>query len=107
MFFNSPQFYCFQTKFFQLYNSFDAFKLAIDMIIISTVSSVSLTDPNMVQIAQFNCPSYLDDTLKAGFAFVVPIIISIAYLFTVVTTVGYIVEEKQSKMKVKFNHSSY
>jgi hypothetical protein len=37
--------------------------------------------------------------MKATYSFLVPIIISFAFLFTIIVTIGNIVAEKQSKMK--------
>ena len=49
-----------------------------------------------------NCPAYINDSLKSTFGFLPSIIIVVAFLFTILVTVGSIVVEKQTKMKVKF-----
>ena len=48
---------------------------------------------------QLPCQSYVEDELKATFAFFIPIIINIAFLFTFLINVNNIIVEKQSKMK--------
>lgn len=49
---------------------------------------------------QLPCPTYLNDELKATFAFFIPIIIIIIFLFSLLTNISYIVNEKKTKMKV-------
>jgi hypothetical protein len=48
MFSNSPGYYCFKTTFFQLYNTFNALKLAVDMSIISSMATVTVNNSDMV-----------------------------------------------------------
>jgi hypothetical protein len=49
----------------------------------------------------FGCPGFYDDTLHSFFAFFVPMFYSIIYMITFLMNVGYIVEERQNKTKVK------
>ena len=49
-----------------------------------------------------NCPTYDNDIFKSRFSFFPLVIIQIAYLFTLIVTLGNIIVEKQSKMKVNF-----
>jgi hypothetical protein len=51
---------------------------------------------------QLPCPAYVNDELKATFAFFITIIISIAFLFTFLKNLSDIIVEKQSKMKVLY-----
>ena len=52
-------------------------------------------------MAQLNCPGYNNDIFKARFSFFLVILIEFAFVFSLVVNLGYIVVEKQSKMKVK------
>ena len=72
----------------------------MDQVIISTLTGVILNDPTLVKIQQYNCYSYISDQLKSKFGFLPPILVVITFLFTAIVTVGNIVVEKQSKMKV-------
>ena len=58
-----------------------------------------MSDPTLVRTAQFNCPSYNDDIFKTRFSFFAVLLITIAYLFTLVVNLGNIIVEKQTKMK--------
>lgn len=88
------------SRYFQLYNYFDGFKQAVDQVIISLLTGVTLNDPTMVKIQPFNCQQYYNDLVNARFSFLPPLVITLAFLFTVIVTVGNIVVEKQTKMKV-------
>ena len=55
-----------------------------------------------IKIQQFDCPSYHRDDLKSTFNFIIPLIIQIAFMFTLIINVGNIVYERQTKMKVFF-----
>ena len=52
-----------------------------------------------IKIQQFDCPSYHRDDLKSSFNFIIPLIIELAFMFTLVINVGNIVTERHSKMK--------
>ena len=47
-----------------------------------------------------NCPSYYIDELRDTFWFLTPLVIMIAYLFTILMNIGIICAEKETKMKV-------
>lgn len=53
-----------------------------------------------VKIKQFDCPPFHRDELKSSFGFLPPLIIEIGFMFTLLINLGYIVREKQNKMKV-------
>ena len=53
-----------------------------------------------MKIKQFDCVGFKRDELKARFAFFPPIIIDVAFLFTLIVTIGKIIAEKETKMKV-------
>ena len=47
---------------------------------------------------QFNCDEHYIDELKSEFNFLVPLLIEIAFMFTLLANVGIIVNEKKTKM---------
>ncbi len=47
----------------------------------------------------FDCPSYMDNLLKSTLKFIVPTLICLSYLSTFIISVGYIIAEKETKMK--------
>jgi len=49
----------------------------------------------------FGCPEVYLDLLHGGFSLFVPLFYSIIYLVTFILNVGYIVEERANKTKVK------
>lgn len=53
-----------------------------------------------MKIAQYHCRGYDDDIFKSRFSFFPLVIIQIAFLFTTIVTLGSIINEKQTKMKV-------
>ena len=53
-------------------------------------------------MAQFNCPGYNDDPLKSVFSFFPMMLIEFAFIFTLIVNLGSMVNEKQSKMRVKY-----
>jgi hypothetical protein len=57
-----------------------------------------------VKIQQFDCLDYYRDELKGSFNFIIPLIIEIAFMFTLLINIGNIVNEKQTKMKVTLNN---
>ncbi|CAF0703608.1 unnamed protein product [Brachionus calyciflorus] len=100
MFSNSPESYCFSTKYTLLYNTiFNPIKNAIDLTLISVVTGLNLTEFEQVKISQLNCPGYDNDIFKSRFSFFPLVIIQISFLFTLIVTLGNIITEKQSKMK--------
>ena len=54
---------------------------------------------DLLKISQIPCQAYVEDELKATFAFFIPIIINIAFLFSFLVNLNSIIVEKQSKMK--------
>ena len=74
--------------------------MAVDFSLIQQHSSITMNDPQQIKIQAIDCPGYNNDDLKSQFGFLVPIIIEIAYMFTLLINIGNIVAEKQSKMKV-------
>jgi hypothetical protein len=112
--------------FFNLYNTFNVFKFAMDIQIINRLTGFIIKNPNLVlrvfffftslilnnfttknlntklKILQFNCPYYEQDDMIATFAFFYPMLIAIGFLFTVISTIGHIVREKATRMKVHF-----
>ena len=48
---------------------------------------------------QFKCPSYVQDEFSSTFSFFLPILISIAFMFSAVISIGNIVVEKETKMR--------
>nr|UOU03315.1 ATP-binding cassette subfamily A3-like 2 [Brachionus rubens] len=100
MFSNSPESYCYSTKYTLMYNTiFNPIKNAIDMSLISVISGISIFDLEQIKIAQFNCPGYDNDIFKSRFSFFPLVIIQISFLFTLIVTLGNIIVEKQTKMK--------
>jgi hypothetical protein len=51
----------------------------------------------------FGCPEVYLDLLHSGFSFFVPLFFAIVYLVTFILNLGYIVEERANKTKVKIN----
>jgi hypothetical protein len=49
----------------------------------------------------FGCPAVYLDGLHAAFSFFVPLFYSIVYVVTFLLNLGYIVEERGNKTKVK------
>lgn len=47
----------------------------------------------------FNCPDYAQDDMKSVFGFFTPLLISVAFMFTALVTIGNIVGEKSTKLK--------
>lgn len=86
-------------RYFQLYNIFNAVKLAVDFSLIQQYSDNPMRDPEQVKIQALGCIPYAIDELKSTFGFLSAVLLEIAFLFTLLTNVSYIVEEKQSKMK--------
>ena len=89
-------------NYFTLYNNFNAFKFALDAQIIEMFTSVQITNTNLVKIKPFECPIYQKDEQLSTFAFFTPMLISVGFMFTTLITVGNIVFEKSSKMKVQY-----
>jgi hypothetical protein len=94
-------------KEFQIYNIFNAIKLAVDYSLIQEAAHISITDPRQIKIQQFDCPGYYNDELKASFGFIVPLIIQLSFLFTLLINLGEIVSEKRSKMRVRLSLNIY
>ena len=59
-----------------------------------------MSDPKLVQSAALYCPSFTNDTFKSDYSYVAPVCIALAYLFTLLFTLGAIMTEKQTRMKV-------
>jgi hypothetical protein len=53
----------------------------------------------------FGCPEFYMDQLHSGFSFFVPLFFAIIYVVTFILNVGYIVEERANKTKVKISSS--
>jgi hypothetical protein len=53
-----------------------------------------------LKIGPFDCAGFVQDDMISTFAFFYPIIISMSYLFTMLATMGHIVQERATKMKV-------
>jgi hypothetical protein len=53
-------------------------------------------------LKHFGCPGVNLDNLHIGFSFFVQLFYSIIYLVTFVLNVGYIVEERANKTKVRY-----
>lgn len=90
---------CHDTTYFTLYSSFNALKHSIDLEIIDKLTGTKIDNPNLLRIAQYNCPSYIQDDMISFFAFFITIVVVVAYMFTMLVTVGNTVSEKASKMK--------
>lgn len=82
-----------------MYNLFNSIKLAIDMSLIQQYSSISMRDATQVKIEALNCPKHSIDELKSTFSFLTGVIIEISFIFTLISSLTYMVGEKQSKMK--------
>nr|QUF59429.1 ATP-binding cassette transporter Abca3-like1 [Brachionus angularis] len=95
----APEDFCHDPSFFSLYNSFNAFKFSLDTQLISNLTQSKIYNNNLLKLTQFDCPDYEQDELESTFAFFPPLLISIAFIFTSVFTIGNIVAEKSSKMK--------
>jgi hypothetical protein len=88
------------TNFFRLYSTvFNPVKHAVDLALITSISNINMSDPTLVRMAQFHCPSYNFDIFKTRFSFFAILLTTIAYLFTLVVNLGNIIVEKQTKMK--------
>ncbi len=75
------------------------YRLAVDFSLIQQYSDNPMKDPGQVKIQALNCIPYNIDELKSTFGFLTAVILEIAFLFTLLTNVSYIVSEKHSKMK--------
>jgi hypothetical protein len=53
-----------------------------------------------VKIKQLDCPDFTRDEFKASFGFIPPLIIQISFIISLLINLGYVVDEKQSKIKV-------
>lgn len=49
----------------------------------------------------FGCPAYYHDSFQSEFGFFVPILYSLIFMMTFMLNVGYIVDERRNKTKVK------
>ncbi|CAF0946948.1 unnamed protein product [Brachionus calyciflorus] len=98
MFSKSPEQLCHDNKYFRLYNSFNSIKHAIDLSLIQEMTSIPMNDAKKIKIQQLGCPSYYSDELKSSFGFLIPLIIQIAFMFTLINNIGHIVREKHTKM---------
>jgi hypothetical protein len=87
-------------KYYKLYNSFDALKLAVDMQIIEAQTGTVLNNVQMVKVMQLPCQSYDNDSLKSRFLFFLTIIVDIIYILTVLVTIRNMINEKETKMRV-------
>ena len=88
-------------KYESLYTSiFNPIKYAVDLTLIELYSGGKDMSTNQVYSNQFHCPGYDDDIFKTNFAFLSFVIITTAFLFTLVVNLGQIIMEKESKMKV-------
>lgn len=90
---------CHDTTYFTLYSSFNALKHSIDLGVIEKLTGTKIDNPNLLKIGQYNCPSYIQDDMISFFAFFITIVVVVAYMFTMLVTVGNTVSEKASKMK--------
>ena len=82
-----------------MYNLYNSIKLAIDMSLVQQYSSVSMRDATQIKIEALNCPKHSIDELKSTFNFLTAVLIEIAFVFTLLSNLTYMVGEKQSKMK--------
>lgn len=112
-----------ERRFFNHYNKLNSIKYALDLSIIQELSMFSINNLKTVKtiiqskrsitrfnrliiiiikvkIKQFDCPPFHRDELKSSFGFLPPLIIEIGFMFTLLINLGYIVREKQNKMKV-------
>jgi hypothetical protein len=71
----------------------------MDLSIIETQTNHEFVNADLVKISQLPCQAYIEDELKATFAFFIPIIINIALLFSFLVNINNIIVEKKSKMK--------
>lgn len=69
--------------------------------IIENVSGTKIDTSSQVLLRRFDCPTSDIDILKNRFSFFLTILIEAAYVFTLIVNLGYIIVEKETKMKVK------
>ena len=75
----------------------------MDAQIIQQLTGVQIKNKNLVKINAFDCPIYEKDEQLSTFAFFTPMLIAVGFMFTTLITVGDIVFEKSSKMKVNIS----
>ncbi len=95
----TPENICHDTTYFSLYATFNALKYSIDLQLIQKLTGTSVNNPDLLRIAQFNCPAYVQDDMVSFFGFFLTIIMTVSYIFTMLVTVGNTVTEKATKMK--------
>ncbi len=78
---------------------FNPVKHAIDLKIIESITSVTMSNAQQVKSQLFYCPSYNDDLFKQSFSFLLLVLIQVSYLFTLLITLKNIIVEKETKMK--------
>ena len=77
-------------------------KHAIDSKIIESVTGRKIDAVSQVLSHRYNCPASDFDILKKQFSFFIIILIQFAYVFTLIVNLGYMITEKQTKMKVSY-----
>ncbi|CAF0854082.1 unnamed protein product [Brachionus calyciflorus] len=95
----APEDYCLDMTYFNIYQSFNAFKYSMDVQLIASMTGTTIKNDNLVKLLPFYCPDFEQDELLSTFSFFPSLLISIAFMFTSVFTIGNIVSEKANKMK--------
>ena len=97
---SSPEMVCYNDRSsFKLYKYFNILKYAIDVELINKLTGTRITNTNLIKTVPFKCPEHIRDDMISEFAFFIPIVITLAFLITMIITVGNTVKEKASRMK--------
>lgn len=97
---SSPEMVCYNERSsFKLYKYFNVLKYAVDVELIDKLTGTRINNDNLIQTAPFKCPTHIRDDMISEFAFFIPIVIILAFLLTMIITVGNTVKEKASRMK--------
>lgn len=73
----------------------------MDLQIISYLTGTRIDNTNMLKTMAFNCPYYEQDEYHSTFAFFPCILIAVGFMFSTLFSLGQIVHEKSTKMKVR------
>nr|UOU03314.1 ATP-binding cassette subfamily A3-like 1 [Brachionus rubens] len=95
----APEDFCLDSTYFSIYQSFNAFKYSMDLQLIANMTGTRIQNNNLVKLLQYYCPDFEQDELLSTFSFFPSLLISVAFMFTSVFTIGNIVAEKANKMK--------
>ncbi len=66
-----------------------------------SISIIMLMFFRQIYLDHFGCPEYYFDEFHSTYAFFIPILISLVFITSFILNVGYIVEERRDKTKVR------